>query len=111
MNEFLTNAQAFIIAIIPALTSILSTVAMCSPVLMKFKQLIKAVKADTNIDDLKKLMEEYLHQIDELRKENLELKKKLNEVLTNYDHVYREQIENESNNEKVQDTSNNLPNN
>lgn len=73
----------WVIAIIPSIIAVLSTVGLIWKVIKNFKKLKDDVSNMTAMEDIR-------NQLKEVLQENAKLKKQLNETLTKIDKVHRE---------------------
>lgn len=73
----------WVIAIIPSIIAVLSTVGLIWKVIKNFKKLKDDVSKMTAMEDIR-------NQLKEVLQENAKLKKQLNETLTKIDKVHRE---------------------
>lgn len=77
------NIFDLLVAVLPALTSIVSVVAVAVRILRKFTALNKEFKDKTDYQEVQKCMSKLLD-------ENLELKKEIKRLQTTIDRVHRE---------------------
>ena len=73
----------WVIAVIPSIIAVLSTVGLIWKVIKNFKKLKDDVSSMTAMEDIR-------NQLKEVLQENAKLKKQLNETLTKIDKVHRE---------------------
>lgn len=73
----------YIIAILPSVIAVLSTVGLIGKTISQFKKLKEDVSNMTAMEDVR-------NQLREVLQENASLKKQLNETLTKIDKVHRE---------------------
>ena len=73
----------WIIAVLPALTAVVSVITVAAKMLNKFAALREDVSNMTAREDIR-------NQLKEVLQENAKLKKQLNETLTKIDKVHRE---------------------
>ncbi len=73
--------------------SIISFVGVVLKVISQFKDLKKEVTDMKSIDTLKDEIKNLVGRLDDLAKENKELKRKYNETMTKIDHVRRNENE------------------
>lgn len=73
----------WVIAVIPSITAVLTTVGLIWKVIKNFKKLKDDVSNMTAMEDIRAELKEVLQ-------ENAKLKKQLNETLTKIDKVHRE---------------------